>query len=290
MERVSINTRDLILSAIYAPVNNPKALVQIIHGMVEQKNRYIEFIQFLNENGYSVIISDNRGHGLSVNDSFPLGHIGNPETLIADQFAVTNYIKGKNPGVPLYMFAHSMGSLIARNYIMNHDNEIEKLTLSGTVAYLPMASVGVSIASHKKPEGHSKLLWAFSNNCSFKEDLSWLSYNQDNINAYLNDPLCGFKFTNLSNKTLFTMVQNLSRIKKYEYKNHDLKILSLSGKDDRTTSGTRGLEKTLDYLKRVGYEVTFKEYDNMKHEILNEKNHIIVFEDVVKFFDTGSVK
>ncbi len=286
MEQVIIKTKDLDLAAAYFPAENPRAVVQIVHGMVEHKERYYDFIEYLNGQGFTVIISDNRGHGASVNDEYPLGHTGSPLVMAADQYAVTSYVRERNPGLPLYMFAHSMGSLIAREYLTCHDEEIEKLVLSGTVAYIPAATLGVVIAKMKKPRGYSKLLWALSNGVSFKRDLSWLSYNEENIKAYASDPLCRFRFTNLSNGTLFTLVQDLKKINRYQCKNPGLKILSLSGKDDRTTCGTKSLVRTLDFLKKVGYTVDFKEYDGMRHEILKEKDFMTVYEDVREFLWT----
>lgn len=55
------NIDDFQVSATLYEVEEPKALVQIIHGALEHKGRYKYFISFLNENGYAVIISDNRG-------------------------------------------------------------------------------------------------------------------------------------------------------------------------------------------------------------------------------------
>ena len=122
-----INALPIDLYAIYSEAKEPKGMVQIIHGMSEHKERYIPFIQRLNDNGYTVIISDNRGHGKSVSKEYPYGHIESYDVMVSDQYMVTKWIKEKNPKLDLYMFAHSMGSVIARNYLMTHDNEIKTL-------------------------------------------------------------------------------------------------------------------------------------------------------------------
>lgn len=290
MKEIGIKASDgLELSCIVSIVDNSKACIQIVHGMVEHKERYIPFIGELNQAGYSVIISDNRGHGKSVNEEYVLGHIGTPEQMVEDQFAVTAYIR-QQMKQPIYMFAHSMGSLIARNYLMKHDNEIEKLILCGTVQY--NTGVGLGIALSKlicKISGktkYSKLLYAFSNNMSFKDDVSWISYSQENIKEYQSDPLCSFKFDAYGNLNLFKMDKNLKKYKKYEIKNQKLKILSISGKDDRTTGGTKGVRRSMEHLKRIGYRnVSFIEYEKMKHEILNEENNDIVIKDVLSFYE-----
>ncbi len=291
MNEVILKATDgLELSCLYKAVDNPKACIQIIHGMVEHKERYIPFINILNKNGYSVIISDNRGHGKSINEKYPLGHIGDYHQMIADQYEVTKYIKEQNLNKKLYIFAHSMGTLIARNYLMQHDNEIEKLILCGTVPYNKAVNFGIFLSKlHCIGKGkykHSKILYAFTNDMSFKDDVHWISYNENNIKDYISDPLCSFKFDNFGNLNLFNMVKNLHKFKKFSCHNKELKILSLSGTDDRTTGGTKELVKTMKALNKIGYSNTnFIEYPKMKHEILNEENNNKVIKDILDFFE-----
>ncbi len=279
----------LELSCLYSKVENPKALVQIVHGMAEHKERYNDLIKFLNGYGYTVIISDLRGHGLSVNEKYPLGHIESIDELIDDQMIVTEFLKRENPGVDIYMYSHSFGTCISRNYIMKHDNEIKKLILSGTVGYNPGCKLGVSIAKKRIKKDkymQSDLLFSFTNNLSKKEDFGWLSVNEDNIKVYMEDELCGFKFDVSGYYTLFSSVMNLKKTDMYECKNKDLKILSISGKEDRTTLHTKGIKKVLGFLNKAGYQNTsFIEYPNMKHEILQEKNNEQVLKDILQFFE-----
>ena len=44
-------------------VKEPKAVVQIVHGMTEHSERYDAFARFLNGRGYAVVADDHRGHG-----------------------------------------------------------------------------------------------------------------------------------------------------------------------------------------------------------------------------------
>ena len=164
-----------------------------------------------------------------------------------------------------------------------------EIILCGTVACNSLAWLAVLLAKLNckifGKKKRSKLLFAFSNGMSFKEDISWLSYNEENIKNYLSDPLCCFKFDNYGYLNLFTMVKNLKKPKKYGVQNPKLKIWSISGKDDRTTAGTKGLKKTMNALRKIGYsDINVIEYENMKHEILNEKNSSIVVEDILKIF------
>ncbi len=290
MENITIKaTDDFELKCLYSKVDNPKAIIQIIHGMVEHKERYKYLIENLNQNGYSVIISDLRGHGESINDEYSFGRIGSIDLMVSDQYEVTKFIKNDNPDKDLYIFAHSMGTLIARCYIKSHDQEIKKLILSGTVAYKPFCGLAVSAAKKRskgeKKNNYSKLLYAMSNNFSSKDDISWISYSEENIKNYSDDPLCGFKFTNFSNYVLFSMTKDLHN-KKNKCNNPDLVILSISGIDDRTTSYTKGVKDSVKWLNKRGYKnVSYIEYPNMKHEILNEDGKEKVVEDIISFYN-----
>ena len=56
------------------PETEPKAIVQIAHGMAEHKERYIAFMSFLADHGYICVINDHRGHGESVKVFDDLGY------------------------------------------------------------------------------------------------------------------------------------------------------------------------------------------------------------------------
>ena len=290
MENIQIKASDgLLLNAIYTKVENPKAIVLIIHGMVEHKERYEILINELAKNGYTSIISDLRGHGLSVNDEYKLGQIGSIEQMVDDQHTVLEFLKNDNPNLDVYIYSHSMGTLIAREFIKKYSFEVKKLILSGTVAYKTGCGLGVFAAkkkSKKNKNGYSKLLFAMSNNGSTNPDMSWLSYNKDNVNNFVEDPLCGYKFTNYSNLILFTMTHNLHKHDKDRKVNENLQILSISGIDDRTTNHTKGVKDSLKHLSKEGYKnLDFIEYPNMKHEILAEEGKEAVLKDIIAFYN-----
>lgn len=291
MENIKIKATDgLELSCLYSRAENPRAVCQIMHGMAEHKERYVELIEALNKAGITVIISDMRGHGESINDEYTLGHLGGDlDLLVKDQYEVTKWLKKHNAHLPMFVFSHSMGTLVSRAYIEKHDDEIERLALSGTVCCPKGVGLGVFLASIKSQgkgaKKYSKLLWAMSNGASFDPSLDWLSYSKTNIENYDKDPLCGQLFTNASNKVLFTLTANLHKKKRYECKNPTLRIYSFSGEDDRTTGGEKGLKDTMKSLLLAGYaDLKYKTYPHMKHEILMEDDHKKVIDDILKFF------
>ena len=134
MEQFFITAGDgLQIATALFTADNPKALVQIIHGSVEHKERYFDFATFLNKQNYAVILSDNRGHGASLNAEYTLGFMNGFQPIIDDQYLVTQHIKSLYPGKPLCLLGHSLGSVFARIYLEKHDDELAALVLSGTV-------------------------------------------------------------------------------------------------------------------------------------------------------------
>jgi len=286
MEKINLTAYDgLKLSAAVFRAKETRGLVQIIHGAKEHKERYYDFIEFLNENGFTVVISDNRGHGKSVNDRYPLGFMDGVDKIIDDQLIITNYIKDLYPDKNLHLFGHSLGSLFARCYIQEHDEKIKKLVLSGTANYVPGVNFGIIagkiFTSFSGKHGYSKILNSLSSN---KKDDSWISVSQSNLEAYRKDPLCQFDYQNSATLTIFEADSNMHQFEKYLCKNPHLEILSVSGEEDPITGGDKGLKDSILSLKKAGYRnIINKVYPGMKHEVLNEENNSIVYNDIVAF-------
>lgn len=288
MREFTIKAHDgLPIAATIFEAENPKALVQIMHGAKEHKERYYDFIRFLNKNGYAVIISDNRGHGASLNEEFSLGYMDGTADIIKDQRLVTKYIKKMYPGKPFYLFGHSFGTLLAREYLWKNDAVVDKLVLSGTVNYIAAAGPGVAIGNLitkvKGTKGQSKFLQSFLDG----KDNSWVVKDEEMLEKYRQDPLCcGYKYTNRALVTVFESVSKLKNYELYQCMHPELPILMISGEEDPITGGKKGLDDTIATLKKIGYkDIENVVYEGMKHEVLNETEHQKVYEDILEFFE-----
>lgn len=288
MEQLKIKASDgLLLAVAVFDVENAKAAVQIIHGLKEHKERYFPLIRFLNDRGYAVIISDNRGHGESVSDAWPLGYMEGIDGIIADQILVTECMKKRYPDLPFYLFGHSFGSMVARVYLQENDNQIDKLLLSGTVNYIPISRFGnlvgnvLSVFSGKR--GYNRWMIQIGDN----GENDWVVKNPEALRAYREDPLCtGYKYMNRAIMTIWEADAELKRFAKYECKNPTLPVFSISGVEDPVTGGTKGLADTIQTLKKIGYQnVESKVYDGMKHEVINEEGKEQVYQDILAFFE-----
>ena len=93
----------LILNGIIEETKiKPVGIVQISHGMAENKERYKDFMKYLSKEGYIVVIHDHRGHGKSVLKNDDLGYFNsNRNILVEELYQVTTYIKKLYPNLKI---------------------------------------------------------------------------------------------------------------------------------------------------------------------------------------------
>ena len=268
-------------------VADPKAIVHIIHGMAEHSYNYIEFIKFLNANGYTVIAHDHRGHGKSISEKYPTGYMRLTEEVVNDVYAVNSFARETHPGLKVYMIGHSMGSMISRLYLQKYDDTIDKLVLTGTVEHSKVAGFGLFLGNiitfyfnKYQPAILSPLL------PGFKGDDTWISYNMDNVIDKRNDKQRVQTFLERGVVTIIDMNNKMSKVRRYMVKNPELEILSATGADDIVTGSDKGLEDSINTLKKAGYtDINNIVYDHMRHDILNEEDRSIVYQDILEFFN-----
>lgn len=281
--------------AILEPKEKPKGIVQISHGMSEHKERYYEFMKYLSENGYICVIHDHRGHGASVKNKRDLGYFYAEDInyIIDDLYQITKYIKNKYPDLKINLFAHSMGTLVARGYLKKYDDKINKMILSGPPTENSMALLGLMIAKFLnifyKKNVPNKLL----NNLTFgnySKDVNkkneWICLNEDIVEAYNKDELCGYIFTTNGFINLYKLMINAFKKNNWNMKNKNLPIYIIAGRNDKVIQNEEKFTKLSKFITERGYKnVQSKLYNDMKHEILNEKNNKIVYKDILDFIE-----
>ncbi len=277
----------LKLSAALFECENPKAVIQVIHGAKEHKERYYDFIEFLNSKGYAVIITDNRGHGHSINQQYFRGHFDGIMQVVEDQYIVTQYIKNVYPDKDLYMFGHSLGSCIARIYLQKHDDEIKKLVLTGTVFPIPICKLGDKFcAAAIKRHGKYSTQGIISKIANADSD-SWVCANPETMAAYRKDMLVKkCTYTNAAIASIVQADEFMTDYKSFELKNPKLKILSANGAQDVCMGTPLGLKSSIKALNKIGYkDVQGIIYPNMKHEVINETDNAKVYNDILNFYN-----
>ena len=295
MERTFVRSRfdELDLGVICVePQGETRAVLQLVHGMAEHKERYLPLMEYLAQKGVASVIHDHRGHGESVKGLDSLGYMfdGGWEALVDDVHTVQEWAKAKFPGKPFYLMGHSMGSMVVRSFTKRYDSSISGLIVcdcpSDNMAKglgKLMACCEEAICGGKHP---SKLLNSIafgSYDKPFKGEgrNAWLSASKENVKAYNADPLCGFCFTANGFRNLFSLMQDCYSPKGWAMSNPSLPIHFISGGDDPCRISDKDFHKAVDFLKARGYtNVTPKLYPGLRHEILNEDCKEDVFDDV----------
>lgn len=276
----------------------PKAIVQIVHGMCEHKERYLPFMQYLNTRGYICIAHDHRGHGKSIRTADDLGYFydGGYEAMINDAHAVTLWAKQHFPNKPLYMFGHSMGSMVVRSYTKRYDNELAGLIVCGSPSYNAGSIVGRSVAkllsllygSHHRSAFIQKLAFG-SYNKQFGQVQSsnaWICSDPEIVTWYDANPLCNFIFTTNGFDNLFALMRDAYSPKNWAMTQPELPVMFVSGADDPCLISPAKFDRAVALMRRVGYrEVSSKLYAGMRHEILNEQGKEQVWHDIVGTLD-----
>ncbi|MBQ6374883.1 MAG: alpha/beta fold hydrolase [Clostridia bacterium] len=278
------------------PEGKPRGLVQFAHGMAEHKMRYLPFMQFLADHGYACIINDHRGHGGSVRSKDDLGYFyaGGACALVEDLHQLTLWFKGQYPGIPLILFGHSMGSLAVRVYRQRYDGDIDALVVCGSPGRNPAAGAGLllnRLMTLFKGERYISRMFVNMTTGAFSKahpspdtPNAWLSTNQDNVQRYDADPLCGFPFTLNGYRALLELMRDAYAAVPAAHP--ELPIHFISGAQDPCAPDEKGFEDAVGNLRSAGYtRVSSKLYPGMRHEILNHAEHQLVYDDLLRLFD-----
>ena len=284
-----------IYAKCFVPADEIKAIFQIAHGMAEHCNRYNDFAAFLANAGFAVAVCDHVGHGKSVKSDDDLGYFGENggwDVFVEDQRSLTDLIKNEIPDVPVVIFGHSMGSFIAREYILRYgtDERIKSAIFCGTSGKNPASSIAIHIAdavakakgSKHRSEFINKMAFGpYNKKCEGRTPFDWLSTDTAQVDKYIADKYCGFLFTSAGYKDLFTILTKVSA-KDWYIKLPQLPVLLVAGEDDPVGNYGKGIKQVHNDLVAAGKkDVTVKIYADMRHEILNEVENKKVYEDIL---------
>lgn len=273
----------------------PRGIVQIVHGMCEYKERYEPFIEFLTSNGYIVFAHDHRGHGNSVKEQSEIGYFGDKKgvAIVEDTAKVTDEIEKRYPSLPLTLFGHSMGSLVVRVYLQKYEEKIDRLIVCGAPSKNALAGAGIALnncISLFKGAKHRSALMAKLSTGGGDEDFpgegknAWLTRDVAVREAYNADEKCNFTFTCNGFSNLLHLMKKTYRKRRYPVRKSDLPILFIAGAADPVTINAKKREEACLFMRKIGYtDVVRKEYEAMRHEILNEIGKEEVYNDVLRF-------
>lgn len=283
----------------WLPNGEPKAVLQIVHGIAEFVERYDEFAQYLTELGYVVVAEDHMGHGQSINGGGIRGYFhGGWFTAVADTYQLLQDTKAQYPNLPYVLFGHSMGSFMARTILCRYpDSGISAAIICGTgwqpafalSALSKVMELVCSRGDETKPSQTLQNLVFGSYNRKVEHPRTpydWLSRDAEIVDAYIAHPLCGFT---ASAGLLRDLVQGIHFV---EQPNHlaamrkDLPVFFIAGGDDPVGNYGKGVQKAAEAFRKAGLtDVSVRIYPLCRHEILNEINRKEIFEDISQWLD-----
>ncbi len=286
---------------LWEPDGEPKAVVQLVHGVAEYIARYDAFARFLAEHGYAVCGDDHLGHGESIANESELGWFSDEkgwEHLVEDEKKLHDELVRRFPGRSHILFGHSMGSFIARTYLGAYPDGCDACVLSGTGRQAAVVCGAGKVLAKREIKAHgnkyrSPMLQKIAFGSYLKRVDSpigandWICRDEAVIRAYDADPLCGFTATA---GLMYDMMDGLSIIGKPSHMgkmNKSLPILFIAGEEDPVGAYGKGVRTVAGQFKKAGMkDVTVKLYPGCRHEVLNELEKEMVWSDVLHWMDS----
>jgi alpha-beta hydrolase superfamily lysophospholipase len=247
-----------------------RGVVIISHGMAEHALRYDRFAKALNESGYDAWAMDHRAHGQTLGPS-GFGDFGEGgwDALVDDIDLLVDLGQDENPGLPVFLFGHSMGAAAAQQYAPMGSNKLKGLVLSGSTLRDPGEEI---------PEFNRVFEPA-------RTEYDWLSRDEVEVDKYIADPLCGFEGQTIKNGMDRTDPRRVDQSLLRKIRS-DLPVLLVAGDADPVNRELKGI----DYLEAKWREAGVARIDRQiyiggRHEMLNETNCDTVTSSIIEWFD-----
>lgn len=275
-----------------------QGVIQLAHGMAEHVLRYENFCEFMVNHDFIVYGNDHRGHGGTIEAPDDKGFFAEKdgfEKVVSDMKQLSNIARKDHPNSPLFLLGHSMGSFLTRRYIQLYGDDVDGAILSGTGGDKGiLGKAGLLLAKwerkRKGPRTPSPLLdkLTFGNfNKQFapvKTDFDFLTCDQTVVDSYITDDKCGFICTTGFFIDLISGIELIHRDAEVDKTPKTLPIFFIAGDKDPVGREGKDVQTVYEQYHRHGFQqVSFKLYENARHEILNELNKEEVYEDILKW-------
>jgi alpha-beta hydrolase superfamily lysophospholipase len=285
-----------IFARRWLPGGSPRAVVVVAHGLSEHSGRYARFADALVGAGYAVYAVDHRGHGRTA-ESTGVGRAGpgGMDGVLADLHQLRAIVADETGGVPVVLFGHSMGALLAQAYAERYGDGLAALVLSGSAgANDDLGEMAAMIRGAVEGGlGEDPMPMLADMNEGFepaRTPYDWLSRDPAEVDAYIADPLCGddapptFGFIAEMMDTAVAAMQPdaIASIPA------ELPVLLVTGELDVASSNAANVRELESRLRARGLDVDARYYANARHELLNETNRDEVTADILAWLDAHS--
>ncbi|WP_150272955.1 alpha/beta fold hydrolase [Paenibacillus tepidiphilus] len=275
-----------------APV---RGIVQIAHGMCETAARYARFAGALTAAGYAVYANDHRGHGKTAGQVSLLGDAGEDGFywMRRNMLQLAETARARHEGLPIFLFAHSMGSFLAQKLMCEEDGRVYAgYILSGTNGPRGMLKTGEALASlqlklrgelHRSVLLNALVFGAYNRSVSpVRTAFDWLSNDPEEVDRFIADPFCGAICTTRFFRDFFRLLQDIHTSETLLALCKDKPVYLFSGAKDPVGMNGQGVLRLAEIYKKHGAgDVEYRLYPEGRHEMLNEVNRDEVTADVL---------
>lgn len=263
-----------------------RAVLQICHGVAEHIARYDKFARALNERGIVVAGHDHLGHGKSLPEGDTPVYFGEGntwDTVVDDIYVLHQRLRQRYPDVPLCIMGHSMGSFLTRTYLIRYPGTVKAAVIMGTGwqsrtainGGLALANAIAAVSGENATSDVVTELAFGSYNKLFapnRTKVDWLSADEENVDAYIADPMCGADATVGLFRQMLHGIRFNQRMSHLRRMDREVPVLFVSGDKDPVGGCGKGVMQTYEAFKAAGMrDCTLKLYPELRHEILNER-------------------
>jgi len=259
-----------IFTQKWIAVEEPKAVIIIVHGLGEHSSRYQHLAHYFNTQQYSVYSFDQRGHGKS---SGPRGDIPSYNIACNDVDSIIKSVREDYPLIPIFLYGHSLGGAIVLYYGLTRSSPI-----NGIICTSPGLASGVPLPPLKM--GLAKVLASIAPKTAINNglDVENLSHDHKVIDDYKNDPLVHPMISARLGMELISkgpwMIENANQFK--------YPLLLLQGEMDHLVDP----KMTLKFAKALGSaKVQFREFPGLFHEMHNELNNSEFLSTIIEWLE-----
>jgi acylglycerol lipase len=248
----------------WLPDGNAKAVLLVVHGLGEHSGRYMNVVNHFLPLGYAVYGFDHIGHGKSEG----LREFVERFTDYTDTLRIYHdMVKGWQAGKPVFLLGHSMGGLIATDYLLDHQADFK-----GAVISAPSVKISDTVSRATIVIG--KIISAVAPKAGVLAlDAKGVSRDPEVVRAYVNDPLVfhGKTPARLAAELVKAMVRVGAEVLRIS-----LPLIVLQGSGDKLVdpAGAQML-----YDKASSTDKTIKVYEGLYHEVFNEPERARVLKD-----------
>lgn len=275
-------------------------VVQIAHGVAEYGARYAPFARFLCGHGFVVVANDHLGHGQSLIPGGPMVYLGEKDgwwNVVDDMECLRSRVAKVFPDRPYFLFGHSMGSFLSRTHLIRYPGRLDGCILCGTGHQSPaLIAGGKLIADREIRRLGKKAFSARADDLAFgaynkafaptRTRFDWVSASEENVDAYIADPLCGGDTTLGLFRDMLDGLSYITRQSNMDKMDADLPVFFIAGDQDPVGDMGKGVRKAHDCFKKAGIrDLSIKLYHGLRHEILNEASRQYVYRDVLDWLE-----